>query len=282
MVDMLVREGIIKNREVEEAFLQVPRNLFVPKEERRRAYDSRAINLIPGTSSISQPQVVAAMLEGLQVQKGDGVLEIGTASGYNAALLAQLTGSGEGVFTIEYVEKLVHTARENLYQAGYPQVSVIHGDGCQGYLPGAPYGRIIITASSSLIPLPLWEQLKDGGRMVLPYNFYNLITLLIGLEKNGQQGKGEVFGFPVVFVPLQGVGQQLEADLRQYQRHIAQGSEGEIIGLSLALIHFYQRRGSISVKQVRRDWKQMGSPGPASFNLQRTASGQLLVKMNRE
>lgn len=282
MVDTLVQEGIIRSREVQEAFLQVPRSLFVPEEEKRRAYDSRAINLIPGTSSISQPQVVATMLEGLQVQKGDRVLEIGSASGYNAALLAQLTGAPERVYTVEVVESLVYRARENLRQAGYSQLSVIHGDGAQGYPPQAPYGRIIITASSPVLPQSLWKQLGEGGRLVLPYNFYQLITLLVGIQKREGQGQGKVFGFPVVFVPLQGAEQQVQGDLSSYQRYVTRGSGEEIMGFSLALIHFYQKWGSVSIPQAKERWRELGCPGGEFFGLQLLENGNLLVKEGQE
>lgn len=278
MVDRLLKEGIIESREVEEAFLKVERSLFVPTHEKREAYDMKAINLIPGTSSISQPQVVASMLEALKLKKGQKVLEIGTASGYNAALLSQLVGEDKNIYTVEYMESLVQRARENLKNAGHPGIHVIHGDGCKGYLHGAPYHRIIITASSPCIPLSLWAQLEEGGRLVLPYDFCNLITLLVAIEKQEGKGVGEIFGFPVLFVPLQGEGLYRERDLKKYRQYVMKKREDKTIGYSLTLISYYQNEGRVNLREVEEMWRRRGEPEAFAYTLHLLEDGHLRVR----
>lgn len=282
MVDMLLKEGIIESREVEEALLAVKRCHFVPPHEKGGAYDLKAINLIPGSSSISQPQVVATMLEGLQLKKGQKVLEIGTASGYNAALLSQLVGDDQSIYTIERIGSLAHQARENLKVAGYPNVHVIHNDGCEGFLPESPYDRIIVTASSPLVPPALWRQLKERGRIVLPYDFYNLITLLVAIDKVSERGKGQIFGFPVLFVPLQGEGIWKEGDLKKYRRYIMREKEDDIVGLSLTLVSYYQNEGRVDQREVKKIFNKRGRPRGLEHRLYLLEDGQLRVKWEQE
>lgn len=277
-MNRLRKEKVIESQEVREALLRVDRSLFVPSHEKRRAYHLQAINLIPGTSSISQPQVVATMLEGLQVERGHRILEIGTASGYNAALLAELAGDPHLIYTVEFVESLVYSARENLQKAGYSGVHVICGDGSRGFSPGSPYDRIILTASSFFIPPPLFSQLREGGRLILPYDFYNLITLLLAIQKKKGEGRGEIFGFPVLFVPLQGEGIEREVDLKKYRHHVARKKNRETIGLSLEVISSFQREGRIHRKEIRERWEKKGRPTEEEYSLKLLEDGHLQVR----
>ncbi len=285
MVDRLRREGYLKEQELEQAFKKVPRHLFIPDESPKKAYQSRAVNLIPGVSSISQPQVVAVMLEGLSLKPGMKVLEVGTASGYNAALMAEIVSQPALVYTMEYVEKMVEKARSNLKEAGYQDVNLIQGDGSLGYPPGAPFDRIIITASSYQLPPPLIDQLADPGRLVLPYNFYDLISLLLSLKVVEGEMKIDIFGFPVVFVPLQGRSGEPEADLSNYKGDIyhyssakgieLQGKEG--IGLMLTFISEHQQNELQSSRQTIRRWEEAGRPKRDDFSLC-LDQGRVLVK----
>lgn len=172
LVDTLKRLGALTDRRVEAAFRAVPRHLFLPDMDIERVYRDEAIptKLQDGTpiSSSSQPAIMAIMLEQLDVQPGHRVLEIGAGTGYNAALLAHLVGESGHVTTIDIDEDIVEGARSHLVEAGYAQVHVVQGDGGLGWPEGAPYDRVILTVGAPDI-LPAWrEQLRAGGRLVLP------------------------------------------------------------------------------------------------------------------
>src|SRR4051812_44065439 len=171
MVDRLRSAGRIRSDEVEAAFRAVDRANFVPDGEADAAYDDAPIRLAYGddgaiVSTISQPSMVAYMLEELEVTPGHRVLEIGTASGYDAALLAHLAGPTGAVVTVEIDPELASRAARRL--ARLANVTVVHGDGHQGHEPGARYDRIIVTAGAARVE-PAWrDQLVDGGRLVVP------------------------------------------------------------------------------------------------------------------
>ena len=149
---------------VANAMLQVPRHAFIPEDQRYRAYEDTPLTIGHG-QTISQPTVVAMMTEALELQGDEVVLEVGTGSGYQAAVLAKLV---KRVETIEIVEPLALTARTTLRELGYANVNVHVGDGYAGLPSLAPFDRIIITAAPPEVPPKLLEQLKRGGRMVLP------------------------------------------------------------------------------------------------------------------
>ena len=149
---------------VTEALREVPRHLFVPEALRELAYSDQALPL-GHDSTISQPLIVAAMTELLQVAPGQRVLEVGTASGYQAAVLARL---GARVHTIEIVPELARTAAERLKTLGYSEVRVRVGDGYLGWPEHGPFDRILVTAGATHVPKPLVQQLAPGGRMVIP------------------------------------------------------------------------------------------------------------------
>ena len=200
VVERLEREGYIKDKKVAEALLKVPRDKFVPEELRDYAYIDTPLNIGYG-QTISAIHMVAMMCGALDLKEGHKVLEVGTGSGYHAAVVAEIVGKNGQVITIERVPKLAEKAENVLRELGYDNVIVICGDGTLGYEPLAPYDRIYITAAGPDIPKPLIEQLKDGGKIVAPVGQY--IQNLILLEKRGKSLIKKNLG-EVAFVPLIG------------------------------------------------------------------------------
>ncbi len=183
---------------IADAFSRVPRELFVPPEYRHLAYADTALPIGRG-ATISQPTVIAEMLTLLDPRPGEKILEIGTGSGYTAALLAEL---GTHVISIEIDPVLAEQAKERLTELGY-DVKVIVGDGSEGYLPDAPYDGIICHAATPRIPLPWVEQLKEGGKIVAPVGDRHYQVLALYRKKRGEIVL-ERRGSPVVFIPLLG------------------------------------------------------------------------------
>jgi len=163
LVETLQQKGI-RDLAVLRAVRMVPRHLFVPESVRHRAYDDAALP-IGSSQTISQPWVQARYLELLGLTGRERVLEIGTGSGYQTALIAMLC---DAVFSVERISTLAHRARETLAASGIRNVTVLVGDGTLGWRPFAPYDAILVAAASPEIPAPLVEQLAPGGRMVIP------------------------------------------------------------------------------------------------------------------
>lgn len=197
MVETQILRRGIKDPKVLEAMRSVPRHLFVPPGEIESAYDDHPLH-IGYQQTISQPYIVALMTELLELEPGDNVLEIGTGSGYQAAVLAELADT---VFTIEIVEPLGRAAEERLRELGYTNVIVRIGDGYKGWVEQAPFDAIIATAAPETIPLPLIDQLAEGGRLVIPVGKYYQELQLV-TKKNGRIGKKNITG--VRFVPMVG------------------------------------------------------------------------------
>jgi protein-L-isoaspartate(D-aspartate) O-methyltransferase len=172
LISALKAAGVMHDQPVEAAFRSVPRHLFLPGMALEEVYRDQAIvtKCIDGVrvSSSSQPAIMAVMLEQLGVQPGQRVLEIGAGTGYNAALLAHLVGETGQVITMDIDDDIVQAARRNLLAAGFERVHVIGGDGALGYAAGAPYDRIILTVGAWDIAPAWWDQLRPGGRLVLP------------------------------------------------------------------------------------------------------------------
>lgn len=186
LVDGLVRKGVIRSAPVESAFRNVARHLFAPEVEPDVAYRDEVIPIeVPGkegASSVSQPAIVATMLEQLQLESGHRVLEVGAGSGYNAALMAHMVGKKGRVVTVEIEEALARRAREHLGAAGFGRVEVVHGDGGLGHPEEAPYDRIVLTAGAPDIA-PAWrEQLGSGGRLVLPLELRPGLQVCVAFE----------------------------------------------------------------------------------------------------
>ena len=173
LIDELKNKGCIQTASIEAAFRAVLRHLFLPGTPLEEAYSDRAISAKQDQdgqwiSSSSQPAIMAIMLEQLGLEPGHRVLEIGAGTGYNAALMAHLVGEEGQIVTIDIEEDLVEAAREHLTMAGFEQVQVVHGDGGYGYPGGASFDRIILTVGAPDITPAWWDQMKPGGRMVLP------------------------------------------------------------------------------------------------------------------
>ena len=206
MVQALRRSGALTNDAVSRAFLTVPRELFVPGYSLRSVYRDRAIVTkneagVPVSSS-SQPAIMALMLEQLDVQPGMRVLEIGAGTGYNAALLWELTGRDGAVTTIEIDPEIVAWARDRLATAGYDRVNVAEGDGSDGWPAGAPYDRIELTVGAADVA-PAWvEQLKPGGILVLPL-WVNTVQICLALVKEAGQLRS-VSSLPCGFTRIRG------------------------------------------------------------------------------
>lgn len=203
LVSILKELGYIRSRKVEEAMLRVPRELFVPEELREYAYDDRPLP-IGFNQTISAPSIVAYMTELLDPQPGDKVLEVGTGSGYQAAILAEIVCPKGHVWTIERIAEIAESARRRLEMLGYADmITVIVGDGSLGYEPQAPYDRIIVTAAAPKIPKPLIEQLKPGGKIVIPVGPLPFQVLTVVYKKSSSEIEIKR-DLEVVFVPLIG------------------------------------------------------------------------------
>ena len=202
------RSGLIKalrEQNVSErtlaAMKKVPRHLFVPSVHTSSAYVDSPLP-IGHAQTISAPHMVAMMCDLLELEKGQKILEIGSGSGYNAAVMAEIIGQKGQIYSIERIEKLADFARENLEKAGYSNVEVILSDGSLGLPEHAPYDRISVTASAPDTPTPLIEQLKPGGIMVLPEGESYQRLFIIRKSPDGEVTKQDIGG--VIFVPLIG------------------------------------------------------------------------------
>jgi len=200
MVDQQLRapgRGIT-NARVLEAMLMVPRHEFVPENLQSSAYEDRPLPIGYG-QTISQPYIVAFMTQALNPQPGHRVLEIGTGSGYQAAVLARLAGE---VYSIEIIEPLSTRAAEVLKRHGLSNVHVRHGDGYAGWEEAAPFDSIIVTCAPDKIPEPLTKQLKEGGRMIIPVGSGGEQQLVLIEKRDGELKRTAVLN--VRFVPMTG------------------------------------------------------------------------------
>ena len=197
LVEILQRKGV-RDLAVLRAVQMVPRHLFVPESVRHRAYDDAALPIGSG-QTISQPYVQARYLELIGLTGQEKVLEIGTGSGYQTALLALLASM---VFSVERVAHLAQGARAALAASGIRNVTILVGDGTLGWRPFAPYDAILVSAASPDIPAPLVEQLASGGRMVIPLGDRDSQTLTL-VERQGDAVRTSTIG-DVRFVPLVG------------------------------------------------------------------------------
>jgi protein-L-isoaspartate(D-aspartate) O-methyltransferase len=196
MVKWQIENRGINDPEVLDAMRTVKRHHFVPKQYRSRAYRDGPLSIGHG-QTISQPYIVALMTEKLQLDENDKVLEIGTGSGYQAAVLAEITPH---VYSIEIVEELAIRARETLRQQGYSNVHLKIGDGFKGWKKHAPFDGIIVTCSPSDVPEPLKQQLAEGGRMIIPVGGPYIQQLVLLKKKKGEIKKSNISG--VRFVPM--------------------------------------------------------------------------------
>jgi len=197
----LVPRGISEQR-VLNAMAKVPREEFVPLESRAASYEDGPLPIGYG-QTISQPYIVAFMTEQLRPKPTDRVLEVGTGSGYQAAILADLVSE---VYSIEIVEPLAKNAEATLQRLGYKNVHLKTGDGYNGWPESAPFDAIIVTCAPDKVPQPLVDQLKDGGRMVIPVGDKFAQQLYLLEKKNGQLKQSATL--PVRFVPMTSEGRK--------------------------------------------------------------------------
>jgi len=196
MVQQQLRTRGIKDERVLAALAKVPREEFVPQDSRAASYEDGPLP-IGYDQTISQPYIVGFMTEQLRSKPRDRVLEIGTGSGYQAAILAELVAE---VYTIEIVEPLAKNAEVTLQRLGYKNVHVKVGDGYSGWLEHAPFDAIIVTCAPDHVPQQLTDQLKDGGRMVIPVGERFAQQLYLLEKQNGRLRESAVL--PVRFVPM--------------------------------------------------------------------------------
>jgi protein-L-isoaspartate(D-aspartate) O-methyltransferase len=198
MVGRQLRARGIEDEEVLRAMGRVPRELFVPETERRRAYDDAALPIGHG-QTISQPYMVAVIVEALAVRPGLRVLDVGAGSGYQAAVLAEL---GAEVVAIERIPELAEQARANLVSAGYERVEVVVGDGTLGWPEREPYDGIAVAAAAPAFPQTLYKQLRAGGRLVVPVGGPRAQRLEVIVRS--PEGPAVLHSVPCRFVPLVG------------------------------------------------------------------------------
>jgi protein-L-isoaspartate(D-aspartate) O-methyltransferase len=198
MVEAQIRKRGVTSQRVLEAMLSVPRHEFVPAEFRSEAYADKPLPIGEG-QTISQPYMVAAMTEALELSGSERVLEIGTGSGYQAAVLSLLARE---VISVERQTSLALDAQERLTDLGYANVHVHNGDGSAGFPDAAPYDAILVTAAAPEIPPVLGEQLREGGRLVIPVGSQGSQQLVQARKENGEL-KSRVL-FDCQFVPLLG------------------------------------------------------------------------------
>lgn len=194
--DQIEKRGI-NDKSTLAAMRKVERHLFVPESQKKNAYDDGPLPIGYG-QTISQPYIVAYMTALLEPKAGDKMLEIGTGSGYQAAVLAEIASN---VYTIEIVPELGTQAKKRLAALGYKNVEVITGDGYYGLPDKGPFDAIVVTAAAEHIPPPLIEQLKDGGRMIIPVGSQFMVQTLILVEKKGKEIKTRNL-MAVRFVPF--------------------------------------------------------------------------------
>lgn len=182
------------------AMRQVPRELFILSKYRNHAYDDSPLPILGG-QTISQPYVVALMIAQLKLEPADKVLEIGTGSGYAAAVLSRIAAE---VYTVERIEELVTFARENLALCGYDNVRIRHGDGTMGWPEHAPYDAIVVAAGGPKVPVSLRNQLAVGGRLVIPVGAEPRAQRLVRITRTGPKSFHKEALSHVRFVPLIG------------------------------------------------------------------------------
>jgi protein-L-isoaspartate(D-aspartate) O-methyltransferase len=197
MVDRQITARGIADERLLAAMRSVPRHELVPKEARRYAYSDHPLPIGEG-QTISQPYIVAYMTEQLQLKGDERVLEIGTGSGYQAAVLAELCAT---VYSIEIIPALAERAKKDLERLGYDNIELRKGDGYRGWPEKAPFDAIILTAAPERIPEPLVQQLKVGGRMILPVGSHYQQLMLITRDEEGVRQSRLI---PVRFVPMTG------------------------------------------------------------------------------
>ncbi len=199
MVETQIKARGVKDPRVLSAMLKVERHLFVPQESAAAAYADQPLPIGEG-QTISQPYIVALMTELLDLKGEERVLEVGTGSGYQAAILAELARE---IYSIEIVETLASSAKDLLQSLGYRNIMIKTGDGYMGWPEVAPFDAIMVTCAPEHVPKPLLDQLKEGGRLVLPVGFHSQELKKVTKRSGTIQTENVI---PVMFVPMTGEG----------------------------------------------------------------------------
>jgi protein-L-isoaspartate(D-aspartate) O-methyltransferase len=200
LINFWLEKGVVQDERIISAFVNTPRETFLPEDLHEQAYEDHPLPTIRG-QSLSQPTTVMIMTQALNVQEGEKIFEVGSGVGYQACILGNLAGNGE-VFTTEIMPELVQFARENVTSVGLKNVQVIEKDGSRGLEMEAPFDKIMVTAACPKIPQPLIDQLKEGGIIVAPVGDMKEQTL-VKATKLGERLDFEFLG-PFLFVPMQG------------------------------------------------------------------------------
>ena len=199
MVETQISARGVRDPRVLAAMREVPRHLFVEASQRSHAYEDSPVPIPASRQTVSQPYIVALMSELLDIQPGEKVLEIGTGSGYQSAVLGKLAGR---VYSIEIIPELARESAERLKKLGYANVIVREGDGYRGWPEEAPFDGIIVTAAPERIPQPLLDQLAPNGRMVIPVGGFFQELKVFRKDANGKVSEKDIL--PVRFVPMTG------------------------------------------------------------------------------
>lgn len=200
LIGYWVSSGIVKDKKVIEAFKKIPREQFV-KDNAEEAYADCPLSIGKG-QTISQPTTVVVMTQALELEEGQKVLEIGSGSGYQAAIISKIIGKNGKIISTEIVPELADFAKENIRKLKLKNVEIIGHDGSKGYEKEAPYDRIIVTAACPEIPRPLISQLKENGIIIAPVGDMNEQSMIKATKKKGKLIKENLGSF--IFVPLKG------------------------------------------------------------------------------
>ncbi len=200
LIENLKKEGILRKKEVVDAMSRVPREEFVLPFYRKEAYADYPLPA-EGGQTISAPHMVAMMTELLDLKRGHRVLDVGTGTGYHAAVMAEIVGPEGEIYGVEMVRALAERAVETIRRTGYDNIRIYVGDGSVGMPDKAPFDRILVACAAPDIPEPLIKQLKDGGKMVIPVG--NMTQRLMLVEKSGNKIKTSFHGY-CIFVPMKG------------------------------------------------------------------------------
>lgn len=201
LIEHIKDSGYLRSRRLEKALREVPRHLFIPEAITNLSYRDVPLSIGHG-QTISQPSTVVIMTESLDVKEGQKILEIGTGSGWQTALLSRLVGKKGFVYSVERIHELVVLSKRNLKKVGIKNVKIFEGDGSLGLKKYSPYNRIIVTAACPEIPKPLIDQLKLAGRMVVPVGGYSTQEMLVVIKKRNEIEEKSIGSF--AFVPLLG------------------------------------------------------------------------------
>ena len=201
LINFWLENGIVEDENIIKAFLQIPRDQFIPPQYRNEAYHDHPLPTIRN-QSISQPTTIMLMLKHIELKEGHNVFEVGAGAGYQAALISKIIGHEGHLVTSEVIPELVQTARYNLKNLAAQNVKVIEANGGEGLLEKAPYDRIIITAACPAMPTPLVEQLKEGGIILAPIGDLDNQTLVKGTKEKNSLHLEFLGSFK--FVPMKG------------------------------------------------------------------------------